>query len=68
MARVAQIQGDVFDTIVVVENTVEYVLSTGATPNEGDIRVTPVILGKAQNVDAFNIPAIVLPSLTKIKK
>ena len=65
MARVAKIQGDVFDTVVVVPNTVEYALSTGATPNDGDIRVTPIILGNVVNTEAFNIPAIILPTLSK---
>jgi hypothetical protein len=67
MARVAKIQGDVFDTIVVQAGVVEYVLSNNVTPNDSDVRVTPVILGKAQNTEAFNIPAVIVDAIRKIE-
>ena len=64
MARVAKIQGDVFETLTVVPNTVEYVLSTVATPeDENAVRVTPVILGKAQNTSAYTIPSLIVDAL-----
>lgn len=73
MARVAKIQGDVIDTVVVVPGVAEYVISTFDSPNlvDGatvqDIRVTPVILGKPQNTTGFTIPNHLLASIKKIK-
>lgn len=65
MPKVATLKGEVLDTVTVVKDTLEYVITEGN--EEGSIRVTPKAFGKFLNSSAFEIPAVVVPAVKGLK-
>lgn len=65
MPRTAKPVEGILSTVVVVPGTVEYHISAG-TVNDGDLKITPVILGKLRNSDAIELPSAVVAGIKSL--